>query len=82
MFTAVFDLGATTLAFIFVVVPTLLVNGMHGGGSVSVFFTPIKYRVVKITRSCSKMVLRTNKHTKIYPGSDISLKVIDLRLVV
>jgi hypothetical protein len=80
MFTAVFDLGATTLAFIFVVVPTLLVNGMHGGGSVSVFFAPIKYRVVKITRS--KIVLRTNKHTKIYPGLDISLKVIDLRLVV
>jgi hypothetical protein len=38
MFTAVFDLGATTLAFIFVVVPTLLVNEMHGGGSVLVFF--------------------------------------------
>jgi hypothetical protein len=50
--------------------------------SIGVFFALARCRVVKITRSCSEMVLRTIKHTKIYPGSGPSLKVIALRLVV
>jgi hypothetical protein len=40
------------------------------------------YGVVKITRSCSDVVLRTKKHTIVYPGSDPSLKVIALRPAV
>jgi hypothetical protein len=45
-----------------------------------VFFAPARYRVVKITRSYSEVVLRTIKHTMVYPGSGSSLEVIDLRL--
>jgi hypothetical protein len=41
-------------------------------------FSLARYRVVKITRSYSEVVLRTTKHTIIYPGSDPSLKVIAL----
>jgi hypothetical protein len=43
-----------------------------------VFFAMTRYRVVKIMRSCSKVVLRTIKHTIIYPGSGPSLEVIAL----
>jgi hypothetical protein len=49
--------------------------------TVSVFCTGMN-RVVKITRSSSKMVLRTTKHTMIYPGSGSSLEVIALHLAV
>jgi hypothetical protein len=35
---------------------------------VLVFSTPTKYRVVKITRSNSEIVLRITKHTMFYPG--------------
>jgi hypothetical protein len=47
-----------------------------------VFFTPIRYRVVKITCSYSEVVLRTTKHTIIYPSSGPSLEVIALHLAV
>jgi hypothetical protein len=47
-----------------------------------VSFALARCKVVKITRSYSEMVLQTTKHTKIYPGSGSSLKVIALRLVV
>jgi hypothetical protein len=46
--------------------------------TVGVFNTG-KNRVVKIVCSSSKMVLRTTKHTVIYPGSNPSLVVIALR---
>jgi hypothetical protein len=42
------------------------------------FFAPARYMVVKITRSCSDMVLLTIKHTIVYHGSCLSLKVIAL----
>jgi hypothetical protein len=48
---------------------------------VGVFYTG-KNRVVKIARSNSEMVLRTIKHTMIYPSSGLSLEVIALRPVV
>jgi hypothetical protein len=48
----------------------------------SVFFAPARYRVVKITRSSSDVVLRTMKHIVIYLGSDPSMVVIALRSVV
>jgi hypothetical protein len=48
----------------------------------SVFFCTGKNRVVKITHSSFEMVLRTTKHTMIYPISGPSLKVIALRSVV
>jgi hypothetical protein len=34
----------------------------------SVFSAPTNYRVVKIARSSSEVVLRTMKHTMTYPG--------------
>jgi hypothetical protein len=46
------------------------------------FFAPIKYRVVKITHSSSEVILRTTKHTVIYPDSGLSLEVIAVRPVV
>jgi hypothetical protein len=39
-------------------------------------------RVVKITRSSSEMVLRTIKHTMIYPGLGPALEAIVLRSTV
>jgi hypothetical protein len=52
--------------------------GEQGGTNiVSVFYTG-KNRVVKITCSSFEMVLRTIKHTMIYPGSGPSLEVIAL----
>jgi hypothetical protein len=45
----------------------------------SVFFTPARYMVVKITCSCFEVVLWTIKHTIFYPGSSPSLEVIALR---
>jgi hypothetical protein len=47
-----------------------------------VFSALTKYRVVKITRSSFEVVLRTMKHTMIYPSSGPSLEVIALCLVV
>jgi hypothetical protein len=47
-----------------------------------VFLAPARYRVVKITRSSSEMVLRTMKHIVIYPGLGTSLEVIALCPVV
>jgi hypothetical protein len=47
-----------------------------------VFFAPVRYNVVKITRSCSEVVLQTTKQTIVYPGSSLSLEVIVLRLAV
>jgi hypothetical protein len=46
------------------------------------FFAPTRYRVVKIARSSYEVVLRTMKHTVIYPGTGPSLEVIALRIVV
>jgi hypothetical protein len=46
------------------------------------FFTPIRYRVVNITHSSFEVILWTIKYTVIYPNSDPSSEVIDLRLVV
>jgi hypothetical protein len=49
--------------------------------TVGVFCTG-KNRVVKIARSSSEMVIRTIKHTMIYPGPGSSLEVIALRPAV
>jgi hypothetical protein len=49
---------------------------------VSLFFTPVRYKVVKIVRSYSEVVLQTIKHTMVYPGSGPSLEVIALRPAV
>jgi hypothetical protein len=46
------------------------------------FSAPTKYRVVKITHSSSEVVLRTTKHTVIYPDLGLSLEVIAVRPVV
>jgi hypothetical protein len=46
-----------------------------------VFFALARYRVVKIAHSYSKVVLRTTKHTIVYPGSGPTLEVIALCLV-
>jgi hypothetical protein len=48
---------------------------------VSVFFAPARYRVAKITRSSSEVVLRIMKHTVIYPSLGPS-EVIALHPVV
>jgi hypothetical protein len=45
------------------------------------FFTRIRYKAIKIGRSCFKMVLRTPKNTKIYPGLCPFFEVITLRSV-
>jgi hypothetical protein len=50
--------------------------------TLSVFFALARYSKVKIVSFCSKVVLRTIKHTKIYPSLGLSLKVIALRSVV
>jgi hypothetical protein len=52
-----------------------------GAPTVSVFYTG-KNMVVKIACSNSEVVLRTTKHTMIYPDSGLSLKVIILRPAV
>jgi hypothetical protein len=54
---------------------------LPGASTVGVFCTD-KNMVIKITHSNSEMVLRTIKHTMIYPGSDSSSEVIDLRPAV
>jgi hypothetical protein len=54
----------------------------YGCPRLSVFSEPAKYRVVKIVRSSSEMILRTMKHTVIYPSSDLSLEVIALCPVI
>jgi hypothetical protein len=54
----------------------------YGVYGLLVFFAPARYRVVKIACSYSKVVLRTTNHTIVYPGSDLSLKVIALYPVV
>jgi hypothetical protein len=41
----------------------------------SVFSTSANYGVAKITRFSSEAILRTMKHTMIYPGLDPSLEV-------
>jgi hypothetical protein len=46
---------------------------------VLVFFASARYKVVKIMCSCSEVVLRTTKHTMVYPSSGPSLEVIALR---
>jgi hypothetical protein len=48
---------------------------------VSVFCTG-KIQVVKIARFYSEVVLRTTKHTMIYPSSGLSLEVIALCLMI
>jgi hypothetical protein len=48
------------------------------GEDVSVFYTR-KNRVVKIVHSSSEVVLRTTKHTIIYPGLGLTLEVIAIR---
>jgi hypothetical protein len=48
----------------------------------SVFSASVNYGVAKIMRSSSEVVLRTTKHTMIYPGSGPSSEVIVIRLVV
>jgi hypothetical protein len=50
-------------------------------GAVDVFYTG-KNGVVKIACFSSEVVLRTTKHTMIYPGSGPSLEVIPLRPAV
>jgi hypothetical protein len=49
--------------------------------AVGVFFTG-KNKVVKIISSSSEVVLRTTKHTMIYPGLGPSLEVIAICPVV
>jgi hypothetical protein len=48
----------------------------------SVFFAPVRYRVIKIIGSYFEVVLRTTKYTMVYPGSCPSLKVIVLHPAV
>jgi hypothetical protein len=48
----------------------------------SMLFAPARYRVVKIVHSYSEVVLRTTKHTMVYPALGPSLKVIDLHQTV
>jgi hypothetical protein len=48
----------------------------------SVFSAPTNYGVVKITHSSSEVVIRTTKHTMIYPDLDPSWEVIGLCPVV
>jgi hypothetical protein len=50
--------------------------------NLSVFFALAGYRVVKIVRSSSDVVLQTMKHTIIYSSSGPSSEVIALHLVV
>jgi hypothetical protein len=45
---------------------------------VLVFSAPTNYKVVKIVHSSSDVVLRTMKHTMIYPGLGPSSEVIAL----
>jgi hypothetical protein len=52
------------------------------GVEMLVFFASARYRTVKIAHSGSEMVLRTTKHTIIYPDSDPSSEVIALRPTV
>jgi hypothetical protein len=47
-----------------------------------VLFSLARYRVVKITRSYTEVVLRITKHTIVYPGSSPSSEVIALHLAV
>jgi hypothetical protein len=44
-----------------------------------VFFTPARYRVVKITCSYFEVVLQTTKHIMVYRGLGPSSEVIALR---
>jgi hypothetical protein len=46
-----------------------------------VFSAPARYRVAKIMRSSSKVVLQTTKHIVIYTGLGPSLEVIALHIV-
>jgi hypothetical protein len=56
----------------------MLQISLLGVPTVKVFCTG-KNSVLKITCSSSEVVLRTTKHTMIYPGSGSSLEVIALR---
>jgi hypothetical protein len=51
-------------------------------GACQCFFAPTRYRVVKIVHSRSEVVLRTMKHTMIYPSLGLSSEVRALRRVV
>jgi hypothetical protein len=67
--------------------PNLMSGTCHSTSTVHlynvlVFLAPTRYRVAKITCSSSKVVLRTIKHTLIYPGSVPSSEVIALHQVV
>jgi hypothetical protein len=55
---------------------------LPGMPTVGVFFAPTNYGVVKITHSSSEVVLRTMKHTMIYPDSCPFSEVIALHPVV
>jgi hypothetical protein len=57
-------------------------DGPEQETGLSVLFAPAIYRVVKITCSCSEVVLQTKKHSMVYPGSGPSLEVIALRPAV
>jgi hypothetical protein len=48
--------------------------------SLSVFFAPVRCRVVKITYSCFEVILRTIKHIIVYLGSGPYYEEIALRL--
>jgi hypothetical protein len=50
--------------------------------TLSVFFAPVRYTVVKITRFSFEVVLRTMKQTMIYPDSGPSSEVTAIRPVV
>jgi hypothetical protein len=54
----------------------------RSGPVLSVFLCTGKNKMVKITHSNSEMVLRTTKHTMIYPSSGPSSKGIALRPAV
>jgi hypothetical protein len=56
-------------------------NPLPDAPTIGIFCTG-KNRVVKITHSSSDIVLRTTKHTMIYPDSGTSSEVIVLRLAV
>jgi hypothetical protein len=59
----------------------MLQISLPGVPTVGVFYTS-KNMVVKIVHSSSEKVLRTTKHTMIYPGLGPSMEVIAPHLVV
>jgi hypothetical protein len=63
---------------LFFMIKIIIMSSNKTERELSVFLVPTRYRVVKIMRSSSEVVLQTTKHTVIYPGSGPSSKIIAL----